>query len=142
MLVQDYLLTMQHLLCRCVAKYAARLGQCFSTTRTGDGLRLDHHEWSRVDDVIRGGFTFTDGVGLITQDMASVIAQGALGMQDGIVPSAFQIRFGGFKGKRGDGSDVKYYLGWLRMRMSETYNGSPCCRCPIGLAFRPQDASR
>jgi len=89
---------------RCVARYAARLGQCFSSTRTSPGLKIDGKVWTVIRDLHTkcGHYTFTDGVGIISRDMAVAIASEALDMnrEHHRIPSAYQIRFGGFKGER------------------------------------------
>ena len=81
-----------------VAKYAARLGQCFSTTRAIHGARATIRE---LDDVTseNGKFTFTDGVGIISKFLAQVAATeiGVL-TPNGDPPSAMQFRLGGCKG--------------------------------------------
>ena len=48
---------------RNVAKYAARLGQCFSTTRAFTGSSV---QTTPCDDIVRNGFTFSDGVGTVS----------------------------------------------------------------------------
>lgn len=77
-----------------VAKYAARLGQCLSTTRPvptfGVPTTVQH-----IPDVENGGFCFTDGVGKISKWWARVIASH---LRVSEVPSAFQFRMGGCKG--------------------------------------------
>ncbi|KAG8366468.1 hypothetical protein BUALT_Bualt17G0083100 [Buddleja alternifolia] len=83
---------------RNVAKYAARLGQSFgSSTET---LSVSKREIEEIDDieVVRGGkkYTFSDGIGKISADFARRVA-----IKCGVksyVPSAFQIRYGGYKG--------------------------------------------
>ncbi|KAK5062829.1 hypothetical protein LTR84_004904 [Exophiala bonariae] len=81
-----------------VAKRAARMGQCFSTTKpvtTVGGRR----EWTKdpTPDVINNGYTFTDGVGKISRAAAELI-QTELKLPAGEPPSAFQFRLGGCKG--------------------------------------------
>ncbi|KAK2591905.1 hypothetical protein QQS21_010403 [Conoideocrella luteorostrata] len=78
-----------------VAKYGARLGQCFSTTREIRGIPVP--EIKRIDDIERNGYCFTDGVGRISKFLAQAI------MQDMTLdvlsePTAFQFRMGGSKG--------------------------------------------
>ncbi|KAG6029796.1 hypothetical protein E4U41_000283 [Claviceps citrina] len=78
-----------------VAKYAARLGQCFSTTREIKGIpvpRVKH-----IPDITRNGYCFTDGVGLISKFQAQAIAQG-MRLDVMSEPTAFQFRMGGSKG--------------------------------------------
>lgn len=79
-----------------VAKYASRLGQCFSTTRAIRNTRLTTVE---IPDIVRNNFNFTDGVGKISTFAAQLIA-GELGLPTSPfeVPSVFQFRMGGSKG--------------------------------------------
>ncbi|KAL8679212.1 MAG: hypothetical protein Q9186_004509 [Xanthomendoza sp. 1 TL-2023] len=79
-----------------VAQYAARLGQCFSTTRAIIGTKTTISE---VEDEERNGFVFTDGVGKLSPFLSQLITH-----ELGIVrtstepPSIFQFRMGGCKG--------------------------------------------
>ncbi|RDA91943.1 hypothetical protein CP533_1312 [Ophiocordyceps camponoti-saundersi (nom. inval.)] len=80
---------------RIVAKYAARMGQCFSTTREIRGICKP--EVQRIPDVERNGYCFTDGVGIISEFLAGFIIQEMdLDVLDN--PTAFQFRMGGSKG--------------------------------------------
>ncbi|KAI1499999.1 RdRP-domain-containing protein [Biscogniauxia marginata] len=79
-----------------VAKYAARLGQCFSTTRTPKGIPIGQ-SISAIPDIEHNGWCFSDGVGKISATLAEYIARHLrLGKRN--VPSAFQFRLGGHKG--------------------------------------------
>lgn len=82
---------------RSVGKYAARMGQCFTTTRQVRGInvptiitvsdisrRKDGHVWN-----------FTDGVGKISPFIAAMISH-EQNLLD--TPSCFQFRMGGCKG--------------------------------------------
>lgn len=80
---------------RNVAKYGARLGQCFSTSREIQGLSVPQIVEER--DIENDEYCFTDGVGIISPFLARCIASD-LGFDDRGVPSAFQIRMGGVKG--------------------------------------------
>jgi RNA-dependent RNA polymerase len=80
---------------RIVAKYAARLGQCFSTTREMRGLPIP--DVRSIPDVERNGYCFTDGVGIISDFMAQMIME-ELTLDVYAEPSAFQFRMGGCKG--------------------------------------------
>ncbi|ORD93756.1 RDR1, partial [Enterospora canceri] len=74
-----------------IGKYAVRIGQAFSATKEAVGV-------DRVvvlGDVVRNGYVFTDGAGVITRQLGRGIAE-SLGLN--YVPSAYQIRFGGAKG--------------------------------------------
>ena len=81
---------------RTVAKYAARLGMCFSTTRA------IHNPIEIVEtdqDVVIGDYNFTDGVGKMSRFLA-VVAAHEVGFtcQGNDPPSVFQFRLGGCKG--------------------------------------------
>ncbi|KAI0019070.1 RNA dependent RNA polymerase-domain-containing protein [Xylariomycetidae sp. FL0641] len=79
-----------------VAKYAARLGQCFSTTRApklfpiGQDVKL-------IDDIERNGICFSDGVGKISPKLVTYIAKRQK-LAKRYPPSAYQFRLGGSKG--------------------------------------------
>lgn len=51
-----------------VAKYAARMGQCFSCTMTSSSLAVGQEEFTQIPDIktADGKYTFSDGVGLIS----------------------------------------------------------------------------
>ncbi|KZV22426.1 RNA-dependent RNA polymerase 1-like [Dorcoceras hygrometricum] len=83
---------------RNVAKYAARLGQSFgSSTET---LSVGRHEIEKIMDIeaVYNGmkYVFSDGIGKISSDFARKVAS-KCGVK-GSIPSAFQIRYGGYKG--------------------------------------------
>lgn len=75
-----------------VARYAARLGQCFSTTRAINSVRV---EIQSIPDIERNGYTFTDGVGKLSPHLAQMIAWDHKLPQ---VSSCYQFRLGGYKG--------------------------------------------
>ena len=75
-----------------VAKYAARLGQCFSSTTP---VTMPEDCYRLIPDIERNGYVFSDGIGKIAAQTACLIARA---MQLSRVPSAFQFRMGGFKG--------------------------------------------
>ncbi|KAH8426461.1 RNA dependent RNA polymerase [Aspergillus melleus] len=82
---------------RNVAKYAARLGQCFSTTRAiSSGSQVDIRP---IEDVERNSYIFSDGVGRISRFLAQVaMSDLKIHTPTGDPPSAFQFRLGGCKG--------------------------------------------
>ena len=81
---------------RNVAKYAARLGQCFSTTRAVASCPV---QVRKIDDVVRNGYTFSDGVGRISKFLAQMAtSELKIKTLTGDIPSAFQFRLGGSKG--------------------------------------------
>ncbi|XP_057961725.1 probable RNA-dependent RNA polymerase 1 [Malania oleifera] len=81
-----------------VAKYAARLGQSFSSST--ETLPVGRHEIEIIPDVgVEGGTTnyvFSDGIGKISADFAHKVAGKCRSKY--FTPSAFQIRYGGYKG--------------------------------------------
>ncbi|AEO65138.1 uncharacterized protein THITE_2048877 [Thermothielavioides terrestris NRRL 8126] len=110
-----------------VAKLAARLGQCFSTTRL---LRCISSPWIvKIPDVEKGGFCFTDGVGKISMVLASLVSQ------DWKIyppPSAFQFRMGGCKGVLvtwPDAKGMEVHIRPSQEKFSAEYNGLEIIRC-------------
>ena len=83
---------------RNVAKYAARLGLSFGSSR--ETLSVSRHEVEDILDVevISDGipYCFSDGIGKISAELAQEVAT-KCGFKN-YVPSAFQIRYGGYKG--------------------------------------------
>ena len=80
-----------------VAKYAARIGQCFSTTRAINGARATIKELPDIVSI--HGHCFTDGVGIISKFLAQVAAdEVGIQMPTGEPPSLMQFRLGGAKG--------------------------------------------
>lgn len=81
---------------RNVARYAARLGQCFSTTRALAGCKVSVKQ---IPDITRNGHCFSDGIGKISEFTTRVISA-EMGIFDpyGQPPSAYQFRLGGCKG--------------------------------------------
>ncbi|KAI1212533.1 RNA dependent RNA polymerase-domain-containing protein [Annulohypoxylon truncatum] len=93
---------------RIVAKYAARLGQCFSTTklpRTSPiGQTIVH-----IPDIEHNGWCFTDGVGKIAPSRAKFLIQN-LNTSNLVThtPAVFQFRLGGSKGILTQWPDVPF----------------------------------
>jgi RNA-dependent RNA polymerase len=94
---------------RIVAKYAARLGQCFSTTREMKGVPIP--DVRPIPDIERNGYCFTDGIGMISGFMARMIVE-ELTLEVYNDPSAFQFRMGGCKG---------VLVVWPQAKRSEVY---------------------
>ncbi|XP_031259889.1 probable RNA-dependent RNA polymerase 1 [Pistacia vera] len=82
---------------RNVAKYSARLGQSFDSSR--EVVNVDSNEIEVIPDieVERGGvkYVFSDGIGKISAKLAHMVTT-KYGFR--YVPSAFQIQYGGYKG--------------------------------------------
>ncbi|WWD19157.1 hypothetical protein CI109_103615 [Kwoniella shandongensis] len=83
-----------------VAKHSARMGLPFSTSRI---VEMKIVMGSKLPDVERNGFTFTDGVAVAGKEVLRQAAL-ALGEKRGInlTPSAIQFRLGGAKGVLAD----------------------------------------
>ncbi|KAJ4714892.1 RNA-dependent RNA polymerase [Melia azedarach] len=81
-----------------VAKYAARLGQSFSSSR--EALHVDSSEIEVIPDIETETngivYNFSDGIGKISAQLAEIVAK-KCGFTIS-TPSAFQIRYGGYKG--------------------------------------------
>ncbi|KAF9978409.1 hypothetical protein BGZ73_002588 [Actinomortierella ambigua] len=78
---------------RSIAKYGARMGQCFSSTMPVRELPADTVHL--VPDIEYHDAVLSDGCGLISPALAGFIASH---LNLDVVPSAFQIRLGGSKG--------------------------------------------
>ncbi|KAL1385577.1 RNA dependent RNA polymerase-domain-containing protein [Phyllosticta capitalensis] len=98
-----------------VARFAARMGQCFSTTRAVHGIEV---EVKGEEDVVRNGYTFTDGVGRLSISVAKHIAEDfGLPFAAEDPPSLFQFRLGGCKGVLA--IDPRLEDGQVRVRRSQ-----------------------
>lgn len=112
-----------------VAKYGARLGQCFSTTRamqTTVAVRT-------INDIERNGYTFTDGVGKLSLFLAQMAAQD-LGFQNAFddPPSLYQFRLGGCKGVLALDPAIKrneVHIRPSQFKFEALYNGLEIIRC-------------
>lgn len=112
-----------------VAKYAARLGQCFSTTRAINGLSAP--DIVKIADVERDEYCFTDGVGKISPFLAQMIAA-ELGIRTPTAPSAFQFRLGGCKGILAvwpEAQDKQVHIRKSQQKFTAVYNGLEIIRC-------------
>ncbi len=79
-----------------VAKRAARMGQCFSTTQPIHLRIKPVTKENTIPDIVWGRYTFSDGVGKISP-LAAQLVHATLKLP-GDVPSCFQFRLGGCKG--------------------------------------------
>ncbi|KAI6013327.1 RNA dependent RNA polymerase-domain-containing protein [Pisolithus microcarpus] len=83
------------------SKYGARMAQAF--TATDPSVRLHSSQWSEIPDIEERGIVFTDGVGTISQGVADWIWQTLCENYsdrggNAVQPTAYQIRFLGYKG--------------------------------------------
>ncbi|KAF3040260.1 hypothetical protein E8E12_003541 [Didymella heteroderae] len=112
-----------------VAKYGARLGQCFSTTRamqTTVTVRI-------IDDIERNGYTFTDGVGKLSRFLAQMAARD-LGLHNAFEdpPSLYQFRLGGCKGVLALDPAIQkteVHIRPSQFKFEALYNGLEIIRC-------------
>jgi RNA-dependent RNA polymerase len=115
---------------RVVAKYAARLGLCFSTTRAINSIGRAHIR--TIEDIEKDGYCFTDGVGKISSFVAQMIAQ-ELKLSPALsMPSAFQFRMGGCKGMLVAWPDIKgpeIQLRKSQIKFQTVYSGLEIIRC-------------
>ncbi|KAJ1267762.1 hypothetical protein BS78_07G082900 [Paspalum vaginatum] len=81
---------------RNVAKHAARMGLCFTSSYATVSMRPDEVD-ELLEDVEYNGYNFSDGIGKITPDLAMEVAK-TLPLTNKYLPSAYQIRYAGFKG--------------------------------------------
>ena len=106
-----------------VARYAARLGQCFSTTRAINGLSKP--DIVKIPDISHGNYCFTDGIGKMSPFLAQMITA-ELGLRVNTAPSAFQFRLGGCKGVLAvwsDAKDKEVHIRPSQQKFAATYNG-------------------
>ncbi|KKY34978.1 putative rna-dependent rna polymerase 1 [Diaporthe ampelina] len=93
--IREWMGDFRHILS--VGKFAARMGQCFTTTRQVNGISIPRIR--QIDDIKRQTgdqvWNFTDGVGKISDFFAKLIAS-ERDLPE--TPSCFQMRMGGCKG--------------------------------------------
>nr|GMD42830.1 RNA-dependent RNA polymerase 6 [Ipomoea batatas] len=78
-----------------VAKCAARMGLCFSSTYATFHVRPSEID-GKLPEIERNGYVFSDGIGIISPDLAAKVAEK---LQLSVnPPCAYQIRYSGFKG--------------------------------------------
>ncbi|KAG2246169.1 hypothetical protein Bca52824_085797 [Brassica carinata] len=78
-----------------VAKYAARLGQSFGSSKETLTVKADDVELIPDVEIFSSGkrYVFSDGIGKISSDFAELVARKC--DIEGVSPSVFQIRYGG-----------------------------------------------
>lgn len=92
-----YLFTNIEFLFMC-GRYAARQGQAFSSTV--GAVALDAVQETEISDVYdrKGSYAFSDGVGVMSSDLARKVCEKLQLRPSSNIPSAFQVRYGGAKG--------------------------------------------
>lgn len=83
---------------RSVAKKARRIGLLFTPAKFA--FTLDPNAVGEIDDIRHGRYTFTDGCGVISDELARRVAreEKIIYRNARYVPSVFQIRYRGYKG--------------------------------------------
>ncbi|KAI9757369.1 MAG: hypothetical protein M4579_003483 [Chaenotheca gracillima] len=107
------------------AKYAARIGQCFSTTRAIKGSSVDVITLKDHDLHLANGriYRFTDGVGKISKFLAQLISSE---LKLSFIPSVFQFRMGGCKGVLTvwpDAGQKEVYIRRSQYKFAAVHNG-------------------
>lgn len=92
--VRDQLGDFSHI--RCPPRLAARIGQTFTTTT--HSFDLAPGEVKKIEDITRGGYIFSDGVGTISQELLECIWKRTITDKSATKPVVYQIRLGGSKG--------------------------------------------
>ncbi|XP_033120377.1 probable RNA-dependent RNA polymerase 1 [Anneissia japonica] len=80
---------------RVVAKYIKRMGQCFSTSESTVEVKVETGQVEHVKDIERNPYCFSDGIGKISGGLRDKVCKE---LSREVKPSAFQIRYGGYKG--------------------------------------------
>ncbi|CAI4210839.1 unnamed protein product [Parascedosporium putredinis] len=117
---------------RTVAKFAARMGQCFSSTREIRTISVP--KIRPIEDVENAaGYCFTDGVGKISAFLAAMIVQELDLDFAHMAPSAYQFRMGGCKGVLAVWPDAKkreVHVRRSQAKFESEYNGLEIIRYP------------
>ncbi|KAL4244861.1 RNA-dependent RNA polymerase [Abortiporus biennis] len=103
------------------SKYAARIAQAF--TATDPSVSITRDQWEEMDDMGKDPYWFTDGVGTISKQLGDMIWDALCAERDEhyrkqVQPSAYQIRFLGYKGM----VVVDEQLEGIKMRLRPTMN--------------------
>lgn len=74
--IRDWMGDFSHI--RNVGKYAARMGQCFSSTVTSKECEVREEEFQDISDIktVDDQYTFTDGIGSISPEVTTVVCNG------------------------------------------------------------------
>ncbi|KAF5386830.1 hypothetical protein D9615_001534 [Tricholomella constricta] len=113
------------------SKYAARMAQAFTATDPSVQIRRD--EWKEIADLGFEPYQFTDGVGTISKALgdriwAALCAGRGDNFKKSVQPSAYQIRFLGYKGvvgvdeeldKRSDGIHMQLRPSMRKFKVSQ-----------------------
>ncbi|KAI6680174.1 hypothetical protein NL676_034055 [Syzygium grande] len=108
---------------RNTAKFAARMGRCFSSTYATAEVPQEevYHD---LPDIERNGYCFSDGFGTITPDLAREVAEKLKLELD--TPSAYQIHYAGYKDvvacwpSKGDGIRLSLRSSMNKFRSNHT----------------------
>ncbi|KEY68675.1 hypothetical protein S7711_00549 [Stachybotrys chartarum IBT 7711] len=112
-----------------VAKYAARVGQCFSTTR--EIRRVYQPHIHPIPDIERNGYCFTDGVGIVSGLLARMITE-EMELDVFDEPTTFQFRMGGHKGvlvQWPDAKGMEVHVRQSQEKFTTGFNGLEIIKC-------------
>ncbi|OSX65461.1 hypothetical protein POSPLADRAFT_1134844 [Postia placenta MAD-698-R-SB12] len=103
------------------SKYAARLAQAF--TATDPSVKIRREQWDEMPDMGDKPYLYTDGVGTISVELGDMIWAALCKdkpdlMRRAVKPSAYQIRFLGYKGVVA----IDEQLQGIKMRLRESMN--------------------
>ncbi|KAH8099527.1 RdRP-domain-containing protein [Cristinia sonorae] len=103
------------------SKYAARIAQAF--TATDPSVTIRRSQWEEVPDLGTDPYLFTDGIGTISPKLGDLIWDALCNDRDEnyrkhIKPSAYQIRFLGYKGV----VSIDHELEGIKMRLRPSMN--------------------
>ena len=98
---------------RCAPRLAARIGQTFTTTSHSLDITPDVRV-KEIEDIVRGGYTFSDGIGTVSQTM---IERAWDATATNNKPVVYQVRIGGAKGVLSLDKTLKGYEICLRKSM-------------------------
>ncbi|THH29583.1 hypothetical protein EUX98_g4606 [Antrodiella citrinella] len=103
------------------SKYAARIALAFTGTDPSVSIKRD--QWEEVDDLGQDPYLFTDGVGTVSPRLGDMIWAALCSAGEGfrreqVQPSAYQIRFLGYKGV----VSVDPELQGIKMRLRPSMN--------------------
>ncbi|KAH9945817.1 RNA dependent RNA polymerase-domain-containing protein [Epithele typhae] len=118
------------------SKYAARLAQAF--TATDPSVSITRDQWEEVEDLGPKLYLYTDGVGTISPELGEMIWEALCTAKEDLrrhdrKPSAYQIRFLGFKGMVGIDERLKGVKMRLRKSMKK-FEGLDKDAAPIEIA--------
>ncbi|THU96521.1 RdRP-domain-containing protein [Dendrothele bispora CBS 962.96] len=124
--IRDYQDTKVQSLLKQPSKYAARLGLAF--TATVPSVKIGSHEWTEVPDIQSGSQVFSDGIGTISETLGNRVWKAICHedqAQNAVQPSAYMVRFLGYKGIVSVDKELDNVDGNVHMRLRESMRKFP-----------------